>query len=647
MRTNRLLLAALLPGLLLGSVAAAQDVPLDLEVGYRWTDVTGNEEMYRSQVDEREGFLIRSLSWGFGDIRGANAIDTFRIDAADLGIGPNGMLRIGAGRTGYWKLDAVWRKSDLYSNLPTIANPFLSKGTLDSQHSYDRKRDMVDVDLEILPGKAVRPLVGFSWNKMSGPGLSTYHVGQDEFLMNQDFKETETEYRIGVAFDAGPISGEVVQGWRQYRGEDSSSLAPGAGSGNSTGTILGIAETLASLSRTGKTDIDTPVTTAVVTGRIGSFAKITANYVQANADGDDSSSELLSGNLVSYELLKVFKTLAENTTSTMETKAWRAGARADLHIAQGFDVTAGYNHRRRTLDGWALIDSLYGGVTTLANLDPPDIQKILEAKTYMEREEDLWDVRASLKLAGPFALRVGYAENAASIDVQEDPSEVVLPWNQGGQFDRRVRSYDGALLFSLSGLTLGVDYTRWDADAAVVRTDFIDRDRFRFRGAWEPTKWFRIAGTAEKIETSNDEAGFGYDGTAENYAGDVEIGPEWVKVRFGMGHFASDSTIPYRKPQDFVVASSVQSSDGDSIEGGLTFNLKPFVVEGLYRRFENDGSFAYTLDRARVRADLQFSKTVGVSAEWNLDDYSEKDRSYGSGADYRANRYGLYLHVHP
>ena len=232
MRTNRFLLAALLPALLLGSAALAQDVPLDLEVGYRWADVTGNDEMYRSQVNEREGFLLRSLSWGFGDIRGTNAIDTFRLDAADVGIGPNGMLRIGAGRTGYWKLDATWRRSDLYSNLPTIANPFLEKGTLDSQHSYDRTRDMVDVDLELFPGKAVRPLVGFSYNKMSGPGLTTYHVGQDEFKLSQDFKETETEYRIGVAFDAGPFSGQVGQGWRSHKGDETLAHVPGAGTGS-------------------------------------------------------------------------------------------------------------------------------------------------------------------------------------------------------------------------------------------------------------------------------------------------------------------------------------------------------------------------------------------------------------------------------
>ena len=204
MSAKRFLLAGLLPALLLAGAASAQDVPLDVEIGYRFTDIKGNEEMFKSQLDEEDGLQLRSLSWGLGDIRDTNFLDHIRIDAADLGAGPNGLLRVEAGRTGYWKLNASWRRSERYSNLPTIANPFLGNGNLDSQHSYDRSRNSVDVDLELLPGKKIRPLLGFSYSRYSGPGLTTYHVGQDDFQLQQDLKERDTEYRVGVAFDAGP-----------------------------------------------------------------------------------------------------------------------------------------------------------------------------------------------------------------------------------------------------------------------------------------------------------------------------------------------------------------------------------------------------------------------------------------------------------
>ena len=53
------------------------------------------------------------------------------------------------------------------------------------------------------------------------------------------------------------------------------------------------------------------------------------------------------------------------------------------------------------------------------------------------------------------------------------------------------------------------------------------------------------------------------------------------------------------------------------------------MASDFLRRFENDGSFPYDLNRARVRADYEFSKLVGIVGEWDLDDYTEKsDRSH-------------------
>ena len=647
MRTYRFLLAGILPALFLGGVAAAQDVPLDLEVGYRFTEVTGNDEMFKNQIDEESGFQIRSLSYGLGDIRGTNALDHFRIDAADLGIGPNGMLRLEAGRTGYWKLNAAYRHTENYSNYPTVANPFLP-GVLDSQHRYDRERDTVDVDLELLPGKALRPLLGYSYSKYSGPGMTTYHVGQDEFALNHALSDKENEFRVGVAFDAGPVSGQVLQGWRQFRGSETTSLAPGAGNGNNPGTILNVPITLSSQSRTAKTDVDTPVTSAVVTGKLGSAVRLTANYVRADADTEDSQSESLAGSLISYQLLNYYKTLAETSSATSNALYWRGGIRADLHLAKGFDLSAGYNRRSRELDGYALITDLYGGLMTFPQIDPADVTTIVESRTRMEREEDMYDVRMSIKPSGPFSFRIGYAVNDADITVVNDPSEVVVSGGQGGTFARKVGTLDAGVLFSHSNLTLGVDYVVQDADNAVVRTDFIDRNRLRLRGTWAPAKWFRIGATAENVDTTNDNGGYEFDGSWNTYAGDLEVTPwQFLSFRFGLGRFEGDTTMPYRVPQTWGTATSAYTERGNSWEGGVTVNVKPLLFTALVRSFENTGSYAYDLVKARLRAQLDFSKALGLALEWDMDDYNEKGMSYGSAMDYKADRYGVYLRVHP
>ena len=235
--------------------------------------------------------------------------------------------------------------------------------------------------------------------------------------------------------------------------------------------------------------------------------RLTGTYVRANSEGEDDQKENLSGSLVSYEIQRYFTTLAETSSATSEALYWRGGIRADLHISSGFDVSAGYNRRSRELDGYSLVSDLYGGVMTFPQIDPPDIQTIIESRTRMERVEDIFDVRASLKILGPFSIRVGYTDNSADITVANDASEVVIPGGQGGSYDRKIQTVDAGLLFKLSGITLGVDYVTASADNAVVRTDYLDRDRLRLRGAWEPVKWLRIGATAETVDASNDDPG--------------------------------------------------------------------------------------------------------------------------------------------
>ena len=45
----------LLPLLLTAATAGAQTVPIDVEIGYRWLELKGDNGMYRTQVDEQSG----------------------------------------------------------------------------------------------------------------------------------------------------------------------------------------------------------------------------------------------------------------------------------------------------------------------------------------------------------------------------------------------------------------------------------------------------------------------------------------------------------------------------------------------------------------------------------------------------------------
>jgi len=72
--------------LLLTMAAHAQPAPFELEAGYRWLDLKGNSDMYRSQINERNGFLIRNFTMSTQ----TSEFDRLRIDINDFGVGPAG-----------------------------------------------------------------------------------------------------------------------------------------------------------------------------------------------------------------------------------------------------------------------------------------------------------------------------------------------------------------------------------------------------------------------------------------------------------------------------------------------------------------------------------------------------------------------------
>ena len=250
---------------------SAQTLPIDVEIGYRFTDVSGNENTYRTQINEDEGLLIRALTIAAPD---------FRLDVDDLGIGPASALRLEARRDNVYRLNVRYRRTDAFNALENFAL---------GQHTFERVRDVVDADLELLRWSAVKPFVGYSWNRFEGPGTTTWHIGQDEFLLSQDLNDTERELRVGAGFAFGPVQGSITQGWRNFRGRESLTLAPGANNGNNPNPVLGRPVNVSELTRDEQTDVDTPFTTLYVTGQATSRIRLVGNFSRFAAETESES----------------------------------------------------------------------------------------------------------------------------------------------------------------------------------------------------------------------------------------------------------------------------------------------------------------------------------------------------------------------
>jgi hypothetical protein len=624
----------LIPLLAVPLVLQAQTAP-EFEIGYRSLHLTGSSDVYRSQINERSGLLLRSFRYDSTEIP---FTDRFHIAASDLGVGPAGALRLEAGKSGSYRFTLGYRRADAFSAIPTYAL---------GQHNFDRKRTALDVDLELLRWSKFTPFIGYTWNRYDGPGTTTYHTGQDEFVLQQQLRDTDHEFRLGTGFDLGPVQGSLTQGWRRFQGNETLSLAPGAGNGNNTAPVLGQPVTITTLTGTDHTRVKTPFTNFYMTGMATSHARLVGEYVRFAADSSDNGSEQLTGTLASFALSRFYTGENEQDSSRAHNTTWRGGVKGEVDLSHGINLLAGWQHESRELSGTALINTLFLQSITFGGADPRDVQAVLNSSNSLDRKENLGSVGLSARSLGPFSLRAGYSISKQDVTVTPDLSEIVVSsaGGEGGTFHRRVNNLDVDGAFSKLGFTLGAAWKRSNANDPILRTDFLHRDRVRLRAGWQAKRFFRAGITADDTRQSNDRADIGYQAKVRDYTGDVEVTPtEMISLRASASRFRSNSNILFRHPENFTIDDSVHIERGKAIQGGVSLFFTRFSLDGDLSRFTNDGSLPFNIHRSRARVTVPLVARFGVAGEWARDRYSE---SAFQLSNYEGSRYGLYLRFTP
>jgi hypothetical protein len=637
MKIKRILIASL-SLLLLAAGASAEVIPFDLEIGYRFTSIDGNEDMYRSQINEDEGFLIRSFTMNSG---GHGLFEHLRIDVTELGAGPAGALRVEGGNNAY-RFNLRYRRADHFSALPRFANPFAEQGVIPGQHIIDRRRDMFDFDLEFLPGRRITPFVGYSRNQYDGPGQTTYTLGGDDFRLAQDLDETEDEFRVGAGFNLGRFYGQVTQGWRDFNTSETLTLATGAGAGNNPGSVLGRPITATQITRTNQIDGDAPFTNAFVVFQPVTRIKVIANYSRTSLDGEGPESETAVGSFVGFGIGSFFDRFTETVVSNPDNELTRYGARAEIGLTRNFEIVASYRTEDRELGGTALITTIFNNAVTFGGVNRGTITDIINAESSLNRQDDVFDIGLQGRAFGPLSFRLAWVRTDQDIDYSPDLEEIVVPGGQSGRYDRSVDGLDASVNFAQSGVMFGVAYRTENADNPIFRTDFLDRDRLRLRAGYRtPNDFLRVGLTAENVNSTNNQQDIRFDGDFRQFAGNVEVAPlRMLRVRASYSLFDAETSILFRRPESLVIDTSRHLEDGRGIEGGFSLSFARFLLDADYGTFENRGSLPFDFDRYRARVAYDFAANLGLAAEWLRDEYDENAFPL---ANFSADRFGIFL----
>ena len=260
------------------------------------------------------------------------------------------------------------------------------------------------------------PLLGYTRNTYDGPGTTTYHFGENEFLLNEQVQSVDQLYRVGVGFNYAGIRAGFTQGWRMYDWKSVATLAPGAGSGNVTTPILGQPVTADAIVGTQSNKINTPVTNAWITGTLFGRVKLIGTYIKADASNETNYVEADAGKFLSFEIARFFSGLGETVDSRARTDYWRASARADINITSNVDLTGGWAENSRVLDGQALISQLFLDTVTYAGQSTGDLLREVNARTAVDDMSRVYDAGISARVLGPFSVNAGWSQTQQDRD---------------------------------------------------------------------------------------------------------------------------------------------------------------------------------------------------------------------------------------
>jgi hypothetical protein len=216
------------PGIDSGNYNVKQSV----EFGYRFTDFSGNQDVYNTFVNLRQGPRLLGLTTEMRSLNHQGTLfDNLYFSNFGYGGDPNDVSRLRIGKNKWFDFNALFRRDEndwdysLLANPLNPATPFTNAPAgftpifSTSPHRFNTVRRMGDYNLTLLPQSRIRFRLGYSRNVSEGPSFSTFHEGTEALLL-QDVRNTVNAYRLGVDFKLLPRTNiSYDQFWNYYKGD--------------------------------------------------------------------------------------------------------------------------------------------------------------------------------------------------------------------------------------------------------------------------------------------------------------------------------------------------------------------------------------------------------------------------------------------
>jgi len=167
-----------------------------IEIGYRWRDVNGSENKYRSDLNYKAGVRVFDSSFSIENNTKKGWFDSALIMSSGWGGDPSGMFRLNMEKAGAYRFDSNIRRVRYFNNLINHVNP---NNTPSSLHFANTTHNFGDFDVTVFPeSEKLRIRLGYSYNRTGGPAGYTHRAYSDEFGVQSEVDSGSDDFRFGA-----------------------------------------------------------------------------------------------------------------------------------------------------------------------------------------------------------------------------------------------------------------------------------------------------------------------------------------------------------------------------------------------------------------------------------------------------------------
>jgi hypothetical protein len=471
-----------------------------IDLGYRFTSIGGDNDVYRSVVNLGQGPRLLGLDFTIVDPK-KRLFDHLDVRANNWGGDPYNTVHVNASKLGIYDFNFDYRDIAYFNLLPSFADPLLGTGLVLDEDSYFSRRRMSDFQLDLFPGHRIIPYLAYGRDSGQGTGITTFESDANSYPVSDQMFDKTDNYRGGVRLEFNRWHATLEQGGTTLR-DDQQAYDSTVNYGNSYQPYFGQTLDLNSLAQAYGIRGSSVYSKGLFTANPFSWLDVSGQFLYSLPNTTVNYSQFDTGNLLLEQAILFY--------TGEQALGFAAGKQPHTTGSLGFELRP--VKRVRVIESWMtdrMHTSAAGLVTDMilqpvsAALTTPTTLTSLLVLNYNQEETDvLVDVTRKLTLRGGYRYVWG--------DAQTGDALIDGPGQESSNLRQQI-GLAGLNFRASQKLSANVDFEGAATDHAYFRTSLYNYQKMRARARYQLASTLALQASFSLLNNQNPTPGINYD----------------------------------------------------------------------------------------------------------------------------------------